>query len=178
MSRKFFFSFVALVVLLSMVLASCGMPTPDVVTEEPPVETEEPATPEPTEETTPEPTEEPVALEQGNWDPENWAMMQEFITTYGPENPVAAFDWDNTCIFQDIGEATFRYTLFNLKFKMDPETFAAVIPEAAGATLDGTDVTVLSEDYGSVVIADLAADIESDYAYLYDTYEGLGCESD
>jgi phosphoserine phosphatase len=61
---------------------------------------------------------------------------------------------------------------------MDPETFAAVIPEAAGATLDGTDVTVLSEDYGSVVIADLAADIESEFAYLYDTYEGLGCASD
>jgi hypothetical protein len=83
MSRKFFFSFVALVVLLSMVLASCGMPTPDVVTEEPPVETEEPATPEPTEEVTPEPTEEPVALEQGNWDPDNWATMQEFITPMG-----------------------------------------------------------------------------------------------
>jgi len=102
----------------------------------------------------------------------NWIYSDWFIKKYGPTHPVAVYDWDNTCIYNDIMETMFRLQMFNLQYAMDKEAFNAIIPEAAGKTLKDTNVLKLSADYGNVVLADLAADLEADYAFLYDNYIG------
>jgi len=102
----------------------------------------------------------------------NWIYSDWFIKKYGPTHPVAVYDWDNTCIYNDIMETMFRFQMFNLQYAMDKEAFNAIIPEAAGKTLKDTNVLKLSADYGNVVLADLAADLEADYAFLYDNYIG------
>lgn len=104
--------------------------------------------------------------------PFNWIYSDWFIRKYGPSHPVAVYDWDNTCIYNDIMETMFRFQMFRLQYTMDKEAFNSIIPEAAGKTLKDTDVLKLSADYGNVVLADIAADLESDYAFLYDNYIG------
>ncbi len=106
--------------------------------------------------------------------PFNWIYSDWFIRKYGPSHPVAVYDWDNTCIYNDIMETMFRFQMFRLKYAMDKETFNSIIPEVAGKTLKDTNVLKLSADYGNVVLADLAADIQSDYAFLYDNYINSG----
>jgi phosphoserine phosphatase len=104
--------------------------------------------------------------------PYNWNYSDWFIKKYGPTHPVAVYDWDNTCIYNDIMETMFRFQMFNLQYAMDKEAFNVIIPEAAGKTLKDSNVLKLSADYGNVVLADLAADLEADYAFLYDNYIG------
>lgn len=43
---------------------------------------------------------------------------------------LAVFDWDNTCIFGDIGEALLRHMTLNLAFKIDAAAMATMIPES------------------------------------------------
>ncbi|HOX32104.1 MAG TPA: haloacid dehalogenase-like hydrolase [Spirochaetales bacterium] len=107
-----------------------------------------------------------------NFYPANWEFCDSFIAKNGPSKPLAVFDFDNTCIYNDIMETTFRYQLFNLRYAMDKETFNGFIPEAAGKTLQDSNVLKLSADYGNVVLADLASDLEADYEFLYDNYLG------
>ncbi|PIE57372.1 MAG: hypothetical protein CSA33_08865 [Desulfobulbus propionicus] len=49
----------------------------------------------------------------------------------------AIFDFDNTCIFRDIGQAVFRYQIVNLEYRLSPEAFADLLPELDGQ-LGGT----------------------------------------
>ncbi len=90
---------------------------------------------------------------------------------YGPTHPVAVDAWANTDL-QRPWKYDVRFQMFNLQYAMDKEAFNAIIPEAAGKTLKDTNVLKLSADYGNVVLADLAADLEVDYAFLYDNYIG------
>lgn len=105
--------------------------------------------------------------------PFNWIYTDWFIKKYGPTHPVAVYDWDNTCIYNDIMETMFRFQMFNLDYAMSKEAFNSIIPEAAGKTLKDSNVVKFSADYGNVVLADLASDIQADYAFLYDNYIGL-----
>jgi phosphoserine phosphatase len=105
--------------------------------------------------------------------PYNWIYSDWFIKKYGPTHPVAVYDWDNTCIYNDIMETMFRFQMFNLDYAMSKETFDSIIPEAAGKTLKDADVLKFSADYGNVVLADLASDIQADYVFLYDNYIGM-----
>ena len=104
--------------------------------------------------------------------PYNWIYSDWFIKKYGPTHPVAVYDWDNTCIYNDIMETMFRFQMFNLDYAMSKEAFDSIIPETAGKTVKDSSVLKLSADYGNVVLADLAADLEADYAFLYDNYIG------
>lgn len=106
--------------------------------------------------------------------PFNWIYSDWFIRKYGPTHPVAVYDWDNTCIYNDIMETMFRFQMFNLDYAMTKEVFDSIIPEVAGKTLNDSDVLKLSADYGNVVLAELASDIQADYAFLYDNYIGTG----
>jgi len=73
-----------------------------------------------------------IMEQKSSWYPANIKTIRETITSRsqssGTVPPVAVFDFDNTCIFRDIGQAVFRYQLLNLRFKLDPDTFASLLP--------------------------------------------------
>ena len=43
------------------------------------------------------------------------------------------FDFDNTCIFRDVGQAVFRYQLQHLRYRLTPEQLTAILPQTGGA---------------------------------------------
>ncbi|TCT05171.1 haloacid dehalogenase-like hydrolase [Aquabacter spiritensis] len=82
--------------------------------------------------------------------------------------PYAVFDWDNTSIMNDCEETLLLTLLDTFAFRLAPEDFAKVVrlsvPEgplaAAYTTIQGT----------PVAFADLAADLDADYAALAASY--------
>jgi phosphoserine phosphatase len=80
------------------------------------------------------------ANEPGNWYPENLARIDRGLTAIlarGPaERPVAVFDFDNTCVFRDVGQAVFFHQLTGLRYRLHPEELAGLLPTAQ-ADLDG-----------------------------------------
>ncbi len=58
-------------------------------------------------------------LSAGNWLPQNREAINNMIEKYGKDNahynpdnkPLAVFDFDNTCIYNDIGYAVFYYLI-------------------------------------------------------------------
>lgn len=76
---------------------------------------------------------------EANWNPANLRDIQQIIgdlvESPNKEQHVAVFDFDNTCIFRDIGQAVFRYQLYALRYKITPERFAALLP-TSNETLD------------------------------------------
>jgi phosphoserine phosphatase len=67
-------------------------------------------------------------LRRLNWNQRNYDALNNFLTGVRPGN-IAVFDWDNTCIFGDIGEAIFRRQALRLEFKFGPERLRAIIPD-------------------------------------------------
>ena len=80
------------------------------------------------------------ANEPGNWYPENLARIDRglaAIAARGPaERPLAVFDFDNTCVFRDVGQAVFFHQLTGLRYRLRPEELAGLLP-AGQADLDG-----------------------------------------
>ena len=82
----------------------------------------------------------PTGLEPGSWLPGNKARLDRLIKQHGrgsagydPKRPpVAAFDWDNTMIRNDIGEAVFFRAIREIGFKFDQPGFWDLIPEEFG----------------------------------------------
>jgi len=83
----------------------------------------------------------PAVLEPGSWLPENQARLERLIKEHGrgsarydPEHPpLATFDWDNTMIRHDIGEAVFYRAIKELAFKFDRgDEFWDLIPKEFG----------------------------------------------
>lgn len=68
-----------------------------------------------------------MELQRLDWSQRNYDALSEFLAGVRPGD-IAVFDWDNTCIFGDIGEAVFRHQVFNLKFKFGAERLRAIIP--------------------------------------------------
>lgn len=114
-------------------------------------------------------------LSKMNWSPKNYEALNNVINNYGvdsknydPKNPpYIVLDWDQTCAHFDVEEATMRYQLSHLRFKMTKEQFAGLLKDEVNG------VTKLSEDYNNITLKDINADLNADYAYLYDNYEGL-----
>ena len=73
-----------------------------------------------------------------NWLPENRARIEEALSRLSGrmEERCAVFDFDNTCVFRDIGQAFFRLQLRDLRFRLAPEALEALLPECA-AEVDG-----------------------------------------
>ena len=80
------------------------------------------------------------AQEPENWYPENLAQIDRSlaaIVARGPaERPMAVFDFDNTCVFRDVGQAVFFHQLSGLRYRIRPEELAGLLP-ATQADLDG-----------------------------------------
>jgi phosphoserine phosphatase len=69
-----------------------------------------------------------MPLQRLNWNQRNHDALNNFIDGAQP-GEIAVFDWDNTCIFGDIGEALFRHQARNLEFKFGPERLREIIPD-------------------------------------------------
>lgn len=118
-------------------------------------------------------------LERGSWEEKLYARLSQLIaengkdsSDYDPNNkPYAVFDWDNTTIINDIGEATFTYQIANLAFKMTPEQFDHAIRH----NLPQNDFSLEyhNKDGQAVNIDKIAQDLLSDYTFLYNHYSGL-----
>jgi len=120
-------------------------------------------------------TQECYPLPLMNWEPRNHAVLQELIQNYGkggehysPSSPsYAVFDWDNTSIFHDCGDATFYFQIQNLKLKLTPDELRALLLDEIHG------VKTLIVEGTSYQLADLNADILSAYRYLYAHFEGF-----
>ncbi|MED4753199.1 haloacid dehalogenase-like hydrolase [Brevibacillus choshinensis] len=118
-------------------------------------------------------------LDKGKWAPATYQAVNELITKHGVKSPsynpdkkpYVVFDWDNTSIMNDTEEALFVYQINHLAYKLTPEEFGKVIrtnvPE--GPFADG----YKSADGKQVTLDAIAADLESDYKFLYENYKGL-----
>ena len=103
----------------------------------------------------------------GNWAPATRARIQAVIDENAGQGRYVVFDFDNTSVIFDVEEALLIYQIENLAFKIAPADMEGVletqIPDLnspVGQTVDGKDVTV----------AQLVADITSDYEWLYANY--------
>lgn len=153
-------------------------PTEQSPTPVEPTATAIPVSPTP-EATPPQPTVPPNELEQGDWLSSN----AESLSTFGLDNastdprqaPVAVFNFDHVSVFNSAAEATFRYQLTNLGFKLTPGQLEEVLPIIAGPDYysPGT-VEALPPEFGSVSLPDLQADIVEAWSVLYAKYEPSG----
>lgn len=116
----------------------------------------------------------PVSLEKANWSEKNYRVLMRLIDDYGiggkfrEENkpPYIVLDWDQTCAYLDVEEATMRYQLLHLKFKLTREQFKGLLRDNVNG------ITQLSAEYKNIPLADINADLENDYNYLFDHYLG------
>jgi phosphoserine phosphatase len=69
-----------------------------------------------------------MKLQRLNWNQRNYEALTDFLAGVRP-GEIAVFDWDNTCIFGDIGEAVFRHQVLNQEFKFGPERLREIIPD-------------------------------------------------
>lgn len=78
--------------------------------------------------------------ETGNWFPENLTLINNRLKAIAENNaaikPVAVFDFDNTCVFRDVGQAAFRIQLMDLQYRISPDHLAALLPTQQ-STFDG-----------------------------------------
>jgi phosphoserine phosphatase len=114
-------------------------------------------------------------LSKMNWSDKNYQVLNNLITDYGTggkhydknKPSYVVLDWDQTCAHFDVEEATMRYQLSNLRFKMTKEQFAGLLKDEIKG------IKQLSADYKNIVLKDINQDLINDYNFLYDNYSGL-----
>lgn len=110
-------------------------------------------------------SQETPALIEGGWAPDNRRALERWLATVAARQwaspPAAVFDWDNTCIFNDVGEATLHYQLDRLALRLDPDGLTSFLT----GELEGVELV------GGVSLSDLRADILEAYAELYPLIE-------
>lgn len=152
-------------VMLTTSLAACGNKEEQTVkTEVAKVENEIP---------------EIAKLERNNWSENTYNALVKLIDENGinsdsydaTKKPYAVFDWDNTSIFNDVQESLLIYQLRNLEFNMTPEEFSAVI--RTDITNENFSEDCNNKDGKPVNMELIGADIDSDYKFLYENYEGF-----
>jgi phosphoserine phosphatase len=101
-------------------------------------------------------------LPAAGWHSGNHAEIERWLDTVAAREwsapPVAVLDWDNTCVFNDVGEATLFYQLDRLAVRFDPEGLAAFLPAEVGGRTDLG---------GGVSLADVRADLLEAWAELW-----------
>lgn len=118
-------------------------------------------------------------LSKLNWAPDTNKSLQSLIDSNGKHSknynlknkPYAVFDWDNTSILNDTGEAFYMYQLQNLEFKMTPEELSKVIRKNIPKTNFDKDFN--NKSGKSVNIDLIGEDIDSDYSYIYKHYKNF-----
>ncbi|MBL90923.1 MAG: hypothetical protein CMH56_03820 [Myxococcales bacterium] len=87
-------------------------------------------------------------LESMGWARCNFRFLHRWLTEHHAKNQpeVAVFDFDNTCIYHDIGEAVLRWQLEHKAFRFGAETLKSILSPPPGAPAflsDGTPVNEL-----------------------------------
>lgn len=117
-----------------------------------------------------------ITLSPLKWAPATRAALHRVIAAHGVASPgydpdrapYAVFDWDNTCIMGDAEETLLRYMVDRFALRMTPAAFSQAIRNRVpsgplhGIRRDGAT--------GPVAFADLAADLDEDYAELAGRY--------
>ncbi|MCW5851661.1 MAG: haloacid dehalogenase-like hydrolase [Anaerolineae bacterium] len=109
-------------------------------------------------------------LMTGSWRPENRAALEDLIGRVGrggPEYqadapPFAVFDWDQTVIRHDIGDALFLHQIEALGFALDHDEFWTV--------LDPSDVTLREQ---AALLRELADDTRADHPTFHALREAV-----
>jgi len=105
-------------------------------------------------------------LAEGNWFPENRAFLERWLREVSrreiESRPIAAFDWDNTSVFNDASEQLFHYQLDRLALKLAPEQLAELLP----AEING-----LTRTASGLSLADLREDALAAYSTLWPDIE-------
>jgi len=115
-------------------------------------------------------------LDRLNWSERNHQVLNQLMVDHGPggvsrderKPAYIVLDWDSTTALFDVEEAVHRFQATELRFKLTKTGFAGLLPDSVNG------VTRLSEAYGSILLADIHADLVSDYSFLYDAFAGLG----
>lgn len=115
-------------------------------------------------------------LDRLNWSEKNYQVLNQFIEDYGKggkfynagKPPYTVIDWDQTSAHFDVEEATMRYQLVNLRYKMTKEQFRGLFKDEING------VKQLNADYKNIALKDINEDIINDYNFLHDNYSGLG----
>ena len=113
-------------------------------------------------------------LDRLNWSERNHRVLNQLMIDHGPgggsrdeRRPAyVVLDWDSTTAVFDVEEAVHRFQANDLRFKLSRAEFAALLPDSVNG------VTRVSAAYGSILLADIHADLVSDYAFLYDSFAG------
>lgn len=122
---------------------------------------------------------EDQVLERGQWEDKLYKKLSNVIKENGKTSskydesakPYAVFDWDNTTVINDIGEATFTYQIENLEFKMTPEELDKAI--RTNIPEDNFKEEHNNKEGNPVNIDKIAKDIVSDYTVIYNEYKGF-----
>ena len=107
----------------------------------------------------------------GNWEPQNKLRLERLIAEKAFADNYAVFDWDYTCIFYDIQDSLFLYQLERLCFNLTPEQFAVTIRHEIPQ--DILLVGCFNSEGRQLTAADLSADLDDRYRFLYHAYQHL-----
>ncbi len=118
----------------------------------------------------------PRTLDRLNWSERNHAVLNQLVIDHGPggryrvpgRTDYVVLDWDSTTAQFDVQETTLRHQATTLRYRLTKQQFRDLLVDEING------VTRLSAAFGSIALADIHADIASDYAFLYDAYAGLG----
>jgi hypothetical protein len=137
-----------------------------------------------------------MTLQRLNWNQRNYEALNDFLAGVRPGD-IAVFDWDNTCICGDIGEAVFRYQALHLEFKFHPEQLRAIIPDQVSGIshiningqiwplpkIKGQIVSAYEKIFGHDLMEILDSDVHRDFSAGLlalnrglDETPGIGCE--
>lgn len=113
-----------------------------------------------------------MLLDEGGWYSKNRIALEAHLERWreraaGGERLTATFDFDNTTIFHDVGEATMRYQLEQLAFRMTVSELATVLPE---------EVNGVRELTGGVSLAAARSDLLESYEELTRALDEGGLE--
>ena len=102
------------------------------------------------------------SLDRMNWSERNYEVLNQLITDYGiygkyydqKKAPYVVMDWDQTCAHFDVEEATMRYQLIRLRFKMTKNVFAGILKDEING------ITQLPAEYLNIHLADINLDLK------------------
>lgn len=120
-----------------------------------------------------------LSLQSPRWNPPTRAALNSALARWSTaaDNGAAVFDFDNTCIFHDFGDAVFREQLRRFHFALHPDAFAEHLPRAVGdctRLASGDDLASLADQLAPLYarLHSLAASNTSDAAAL-NTFSSL-----